>query len=132
MTGNPWSYPLLSSMSEVTGYASARRLAWLLVFLFAGLVVALAYTPWQQSISGSGRVIALAPLERQQTISAPVDGRVVRWHVQEGTRVKEGDLVVAVSDNDPGMIERLRAELFDARDRQQSLGDRIAGLNASR
>lgn len=65
MTGNPWSYPLLSSMSEVTGYASARRLAWLLVFLFAGLVVALAYTPWQQSISGSGRVIALAPLERQ-------------------------------------------------------------------
>ena len=56
----------------------------------------------------SGRVIALTPLERQQTISAPVDGRVVRWHVVEGTRVKQGDVVVDVSDNDPGMIERLR------------------------
>ncbi len=128
--GSP--YPLLPSMAEVSGYASARRIAWVLVFFFVILVVALGFTPWQQSIGGSGRAIALAPLERQQTISAPVDGRVVRWHVAEGTRVKQGDVVVDVSDNDPGMIERLRGELTDARDRQESLGDRIAGLEASR
>jgi multidrug resistance efflux pump len=104
----------------------------MLVLGLVALTVALAFTPWQQSIAGSGRVIALAPLERQQTISAPVDGRVVRWHVIEGTRVKQGDVVVDISDNDPGMIDRLRGELQDARERQQSLGDRIAGLNASR
>ena len=126
------TFPLLPSMADVKGYAPARRLAWILVILFILLFVALGLTPWQQSISGTGRVIAFAPLERQQTVSAPVDGRVVRWHVAEGTRVKEGDVIVDISDNDPGMIERLRGELSDARDRQESLGDRIAGLEASR
>lgn len=126
------SYPLLPSMASVAGYLPARRLAWLLVGMFILLSVALGFTPWQQSITGSGRSIAFAPLERQQTISAPVDGRVVRWHVSEGTRVKKDDVIVDISDNDPGMIERLRGELRDARDRQGSLGDRIAGLEASR
>jgi len=126
------SYPLLPSMASVTGYAPARRLAWLLVGMFILLTIALSFTPWQQSITGNGRSIAFAPLERQQTISAPVDGRVVRWYVSEGSRVKKDDVIVDISDNDPGMIERLRGELRDARDRQGSLGDRIAGLEASR
>ncbi len=132
MKSDKLTYPLLPSMTSVAGYAPARRLAWLLVILFILLVVALGFTPWQQSITGSGRSIALAPLERQQTISAPVDGRVVRWHVNEGTRVRKDDVIVDISDNDPGMIERLRGELADARERQGSLGDRIAGLEASR
>lgn len=119
-------------MGFVGGYASARRIALFLVILFTGLAIALAFTPWQQSIEGTGRVIALAPLERQQTISAPVDGRVVTWHVVEGSRVKQGDIIVDVSDNDSGVIDRLRGELADARERHVSLGDRIAGLQASR
>jgi len=126
------SYPLLPSMALVSEFAPARRIAWILVILFVLLSVALAFLPWQQNISGSGRVVARAPLERQQVISAPVDGRVIRWRVQEGSRVKAGDLVVEISDNDPSVIDRLRGELSDARERQQSLGARIAGLEASR
>lgn len=129
---SPASYPLLPSMAQVAGYAPARRVAWFLAFFFVVLIFGLIFVPWQQSIEGSGRVVALAPLERQQTISAPVDGRVVKWHVMEGTRVREGDVIVDVSDNDPGVIDRLRGELRDARERQSSLGDRIAGLQASR
>jgi adhesin transport system membrane fusion protein len=131
---NPRSttFPLLPSMATVAGYPAVSRVAWCLALALIGLAVALIFTPWQQNISGSGRVIAQVPVERQQTISAPVDGRVLRWHVVEGTRVKQGDLIVEVSDNDPGMIDRLRGELADARERQQSLGDRIAGLSASR
>jgi multidrug efflux pump subunit AcrA (membrane-fusion protein) len=119
-------------MSAVRSYPQAGRIAWALLFFLIALTVALGFTPWQQSVAGSGRVIALAPLERQQVISAPVDGRVVRWNVVEGSRVKEGDVIVEIADNDPSMIERLRGELADARERQQSLGDRIAGLQASR
>ena len=125
-------YPLLPSMALVNRYPRARGIAWILVIVFAVLVVLMALMPWQQSISGAGRVTAQVPLERQQTISAPVDGRVVRWHVMEGTRVKQGDPVVEVSDNDPSVIERLRGELTAAKEREQSLGDRLAGLNASR
>lgn len=128
----PVSYPLLPSMSQVGEYIPARRIAWILVIVFVVLAGALAYLPWQQNISGSGRVIARAPLERQQTISAPVDGRVIKWHVTEGAKVREGDPIVDVSDNDPSVLDRLRAELSDARERQQSLASRIAGLEASR
>lgn len=126
------AYRMLPSMKEVAGYPLVSRLAWGLVLLFVAMVAALAFSPWQQSISGSGRVIALTPVERQQTVSAPVDGRVVRWHVVEGTRVKAGDRIVEISDNDPGVMDRLRGELTAALEREQSLGDRIAGMRASR
>ena len=123
---NP-AYPLLPSMEEVRHLTTAKRLSWAMVFLFVAMAIALAWSPWQQSIAGSGRVIAYAPLERQQTISSPVDGRVVQWHVVEGTKVNQGDLVVEISDFDPSVIERLEAEVAAARERADSLGDRIAG-----
>jgi len=103
-----------------------------MLFCFLLLAGGLAVLPWQQSISGNGRVIALTPIERQQTLSSPVDGRVVRWHVVEGSRVKAGDLIVAVTDNDPDVVDRLRSELYSAREREGSLEDRIGGLQASR
>jgi membrane fusion protein, adhesin transport system len=122
----------LPSMDRVRVAASARAVAYVVVFGFLLLVVGLAYMPWQQNISGNGRVIAMTPIERQQTLSSPVDGRVVRWYVVEGTRVKAGDRIVEISDNDPNVVDRLQSELFSAREREQSLGDRIGGLQASR
>ncbi len=123
---------VLPAMAAVLVPASARVVAYVLILGFVVMTAGLAVLPWQQSISGSGRVIALTPIERQQTLSSPVDGRVVRWHVIEGTRVKEGGLIVEVIDNDPNMVERLRSELLSARQREESLGDRIGGLEASR
>jgi adhesin transport system membrane fusion protein len=49
------------------------------------------YYLWQQTVVGSGRVIAYSPNERRQEISAPIDGRVLRWDVLEGSRVKKGE-----------------------------------------
>jgi membrane fusion protein, adhesin transport system len=125
-------FPLLPSMEQAHLHAPARLVAWAIALMFLCLIAALAFVPWQQNISGAGRVVAMTPLERQQIVSAPVDGRVVRWHVVEGTHVKTGDLIVEVSDNDPSLVERLRSELSSARDREFSLGDRIGGLQASR
>ena len=59
-------YPLLPSMALVKRYPRARGIAWILVIVFAVLVVLMALMPWQQSISGAGRVTAQVPLERQQ------------------------------------------------------------------
>ena len=136
MTG---AFDLLPSMSRVATPLAARRVAHILLVLFVLLAVGLAFVPWQQSVPGSGRVIALAPVERQQTIDAPVEGRVIQWHVVEGSRVAAGDLVVDISDNDPEIVERMRRErdaaldrLRAARSREQSLGERIAGLEGSR
>lgn len=130
----------MSNMLYAAGsFDAARTLARLLVLsIFAGMV-ALVLTPWQQSVSGSGRLIAYAPLERQQAIEAPIAGRVVHWYVQEGDHVKEGDLIAELSDNDPEIIVRLERERDAAQDQLEAATlaiaiaeSRIASLEALR
>ncbi|MCA9620545.1 MAG: HlyD family efflux transporter periplasmic adaptor subunit [Myxococcales bacterium] len=78
----------------------------------SGLVVALLLlaSPWQQNVRGTGRVVAYAPMDRLQTIEAPIKGRVVRWHVQEGSQVRAGDPIADIADNDPEYLARLERE----------------------
>lgn len=72
--------------------------------------------PWQQNVTALGKVTAFSPLERVQTIDAPVSGIISKWHVQEGSIVKEGDILVEISDIDPMFKDRLEAQ----RNNQQS------------
>lgn len=102
--------PYSSILDSAGSFSGARALAWMLLGGMLLAFISLFVTPWQQSVPGSGRVIAYAPLERQQAIDAPVDGRVVQWFVQEGDKVEKGDLIVELSDNDPEILERLRRE----------------------
>jgi membrane fusion protein, adhesin transport system len=88
----------------------AQILSKVLVGIFVTLVVSLIFTPWQQTSMGTGRVVAYEAIERQQKVEAPIEGRVIRWHVQEGSRVKMGDVLVELSDNDPELMARLRQE----------------------
>jgi len=95
--------------------------------------------PWQQNIRGTGRVVAYAPLERQQFIEAPVGGRIVRWWVQEGSRVSTGEPVVEISDIDPDLLHRLEQEksalagkLTAYEDKVKSSQSQIANLVATR
>lgn len=115
---------------------AASRLAKLLAILIVTLVIALTVTPWQQNISGAGRVIAFSPEERVQQVEAPVDGRVLTWHVVEGSAIKKGDPVVDLADNDPEIMSRLQQErdqvlqsIGQSESRVGSLDDRIVGLN---
>lgn len=82
-----------------------------LMALLAGTaLIALVAVPWQQSISGTGRVVAFAPVERQQEVDAVIEGRVTTWNVREGSRVKAGDVMLELTDNDPAIIQRLQEE----------------------
>lgn len=86
---------------------AARVIARLLGVALGLTILALVFAPWQQSVSGEGRVIAYAPLERQQTVEAPIEGRVSAWYVQEGDRVRAGDIIAELSDNDPDILARI-------------------------
>lgn len=126
-------------MQLVPPVIGPRRLAWWLLLLFLAMLIFVALSPWQQNLPGAGRVVALTPVERQQNVEAPVDGRVVKWHVIEGTRVKEGDPIVDISDNDPEIIVRyqrevdaMRARLAEARNRELAQQQAILGLEGSR
>lgn len=117
---------------------ASRALATIVVVAFALVVLGLVFVPWQQSAPGKGRVIAFSPVERPQTIEAPVEGRVSRWYVEEGARVREGDPLVDLSDNDPDFMARLdseRAALDQraqaARARLAAVEERIAALRSS-
>jgi len=98
----------------------------------------MGFVPWQQSLSGAGKLVALAPMERQQTIDATVEGRIVKWYVAEGSRVKKGDAVAEMADLDPvlptrlglertAVLERIRA----IAERERQLDERIHELNQS-
>ena len=79
-----------------------------LCFVLGPLVLLLV--PWQQNLRGYGRVVAFAPLDRQQQIEAPVDGRITRWWVQEGSIVSAGDPLLEITDVDPNLVARLAQE----------------------
>ncbi len=99
-----------SPLAAAGSIDGARVLAYLLLIGGVAAIVSLFVTPWQQSVRGSGRVTAYAPLERQQSVEAPVKGRVVHWYVQEGDHVEAGDPIVDLADNDPELLDRLSRE----------------------
>ena len=110
---------------------TARALARRLVLAALVLVVVLAAAPWQQSLPGHGRVIAYAPLDRQQTLEAPMDGRVVEWMVEEGGHVAAGEPIARIADNDPDILARIERERGAARDRVDA-ARRAIDLNQQR
>jgi multidrug efflux pump subunit AcrA (membrane-fusion protein) len=114
-------------------YALPLARALLVFFLIA--LIASVLAPWQQSVPGRGRVVAYAPEQRQQAIEAPVSGRVLRWLVQEGTRVEAGELLIELTDNDPDLLTRMAAEraaletrLLNHESRVSTLEDRLLSL----
>lgn len=115
-----------------------RVLARVLVVMMLTVAVALIVTPWQQNVTGSGRVIAFHPEERPQNVDAPVEGRISKWYVVEGSKVKKGDPLVDLSDNDPAILDRLQQErlatantISAAQKRVQTIEDRIRGLETT-
>lgn len=94
-----------------------RRFAWLvlLMLVVAGPVLALA--PWTQTAHGSGRAVAFNPVQRPQFVISPIEARIKKWHVVEGSRVRAGQLLVELVDNDPQILERLREQLLLAEQR---------------
>ncbi len=92
-----------------------RRLAKWLGWSLLAIVCFTAFAPWQQFVSGSGRVVARAPLQRRQVVQSPISGRVARWmegkSIREGIRVKKGEIIVEIQDLDPDLLLNLQAQV---------------------
>jgi len=105
-----------------------RLLARLLAVFFVILMIGIFVMPWQQNVPGSGRVIAFDPLDRRINVEAPVSGRVRKLHVTEGQRVKQGDLLIEIQDNDPNLIANLRLQRDAAIARRAAARQRVEDL----
>jgi multidrug resistance efflux pump len=90
-----------------------RRVAvWLFILLLAGMV-ALLLLPWQQTVTGRGRVITYDPNHRQQEVDAPISGRLVeiRPGLVEGARVKAGETLMKIEVVDPILKQRIEEQI---------------------
>ena len=119
----------LRAMTLVQSEQSAQLVAALLTGLLVLLALLLLLVPWQQSVSGSGRTVAYSPQQRTQNIEAPLEGRVVRFFVHEGSQVAVGDPIAEISDNDPSLMLRLREERDAVRERQEAARARLSSLD---
>ncbi|MCE9536195.1 MAG: biotin/lipoyl-binding protein [Nitrospirae bacterium] len=90
----------------------SSRLAIKLVLLF---LLIIAFVPWTQTITVSGQLSAYTPSERPQDIEAQITGRIKKWHIFEGVRVKQGDLILELDDYDPNFMSPDLLSFLDQR-----------------
>ena len=93
------------------------RLGTVLLSLLFGSIVAMLFVPWQQSARGTGKVVAYVPQERQQTVTSPEKGIVVRVAegLREGMRIEQGDFILEVEPNAANLGDQLQSQIQDLR-----------------
>jgi len=106
-----------------------RTLAFLIVAGFFVVLIA----PWQQSVRGTGSVIAFKPRDRPQTIQSPIKGRIESFGegIFENAHVKKGDVIVEIRDLDEMFLGRLGSELDAVTDQIRNLENVVAQGRAS-
>lgn len=97
-----------------------------LLLAFLLLPVALVFVPWQQTVRGRGQVVAFAPAERKQVVTALVGGQVRKWHVVEGSKVKTGEGIADIDDNDPELSSRLDSQRKFLLSRKRAAEEEVA------
>ncbi len=122
------------SLALLKSIPSLKKIGLLILIFFIAGSLFLALMPWQQTAVCQGKVIAYSATERQQNISALVEGRVGKWYVQEGAMVKKGDKIVDIYDNDPAIIENLKNEQRALKLRYQAMEEatKLSQLNVKR
>lgn len=124
-----------SAFQKIRTTGGFRTLALTLLVLLVLIVACLILVPWQQSISGIGRVTVYAPMDRPQNVEALIASRVERWHVKEGQTVKMGQLLLELSEIDPkyldpAQLKRMEAQREALSARLNATQARIGSLNS--
>ncbi|MBN8652390.1 MAG: HlyD family efflux transporter periplasmic adaptor subunit [Cytophagales bacterium] len=121
-------YSLRSLNTPMAGKILARWLMGIGVIFFIVL-----FLPWQQNIRGNGKVTALNPANRPQTIETVIAGRIQVWKVNEGQLVNKGDTIAVVSEVkekyfDPKLLQRLREVITSKESSLNSKDDKAKAL----
>jgi multidrug efflux pump subunit AcrA (membrane-fusion protein) len=92
-----------------------RRMAYTMAVVLAILLLT-TFLPWTQNIRSRGVVTTFSPQDRPQTINATIPGRIEKWHVIEGQKVKKGDTIVSLSEVkdkffDPQLLLRIQEQI---------------------
>ncbi len=99
-----------------------RTVALTLLILLIVILAALVLVPWQQSITGMGRVAVYSPMDRPQSVEALISGRISQWYVKEGQSVQKGQLLLEIKETDPKYLDP--AQLTRMESQRQALVSR--------
>ena len=123
-----YSELLMPSLRLARSSRFARRIARGIFALLLATIALVMFAPGQQSITGTGNVVAFAPGERQQTIEATIKGRIVRWGegIFENARVVKGQMIVEIQDLDPSLLGRLQGVLMTNRQQVEAARQQVA------
>lgn len=104
---------LLPSLRLARSSRTARVVGKVLLTLLICGFVLVAFAPWQQSVTGSGKVVAFNPNERPQKLEAPIKGRLqtLPEGIFENAHVKKGDVIARILDLDEDYSSRLQDSL---------------------
>lgn len=88
-----------------------KYLAVILVF-----IVVILFLPWTQNIRGNGYLTTLKPDQRPQSVNAVIGGRIQKWYVREGEKVKKGDTLIYITEIkddyfNPDLIENTEQQI---------------------
>ena len=108
----------------------ARQVSRAVLTALALLPFVLLFVPWTQTVHGTGRAIAFNPVQRPQFMVSPIEGRIKKWYVVEGQRVKAGERIVEMVDNDPNLELRLLDEERATLDRLRATEGRVRDIES--
>ncbi len=136
--------PVIGSLEMMKTPHAMRPVAIALLLLILLIALCLYFVPWQQSVTGYGRVIVFSPMDRPQNIEAQIPGRLVKWNILEGQQVKAGEIIAEIEDIDSKFLsedqvsllesqrEYLISGLAQARSRESALESQLSDLVGSR
>lgn len=119
----------LPAIALVGSSRASHVLARVLILGCVIAILGLIFLPWQQSVRGTGRVIAFDPLDRRMEVQSAVAGRVKELRVVEGQTVKKGDVIAELQDNDPNLVDNLRGQRDAVENRIFALRQRVSELS---
>lgn len=109
------------------------RVVWIWMLCIVASLLGVLLLPWQQTVRGTGTVIAFSPQDRPQTLPARIDGRIERFLVDEGAFVRAGTPVVEIAEVkddylDPELLERTKEQTAAKREANRDKVDKAAAL----
>jgi len=136
------SHNKLNKKVDLSSYKSVQKVfhkrhfkhfnRFLLMFAITGIII--MFLPWTQNINSPGSVTTLTPDQRPQTIQSPIPGRIEKWYVKEGDRVKKGDTILFISEIkneyfDPNLVNRTGQQIKAKEASVNSYGSKVNSLN---
>ncbi|MBA4029992.1 MAG: toxin secretion protein [Planctomyces sp.] len=112
--GETWQARNFPALKLAQPVRTIRWISTALLWALPTSLVVMMWAPWQQSVTGSGRVVTYDPNHRLQEVDAPIAGRItnIRADLVEGAIVNKGDALMDIEVIDSALIFRLEEQLM--------------------